>query len=615
MASPLLSTPEPGSSRRRTNTGCLTCRQRRVKCNEAKPLCSNCARLTLGCEWAEHVPLDVRRDRIRMELRSRPPVPIVPKDVKGSTETLLAAQGGSGSPNGNSAAPLPTFSPDGEQAFLDVASPRPSPSMSQGPFNAIVSPGFFQPPSPLTEMQISPTASLAGLPTLQPLTRTDYQALDYYQNQVAFGFGSKSPAWSTHALLMKTASRNATVLHLLLAASSVEMSWHCGTSSQSMLDNAEENYRRGQQLLVGEITHPDSDPLVVMASFWFLYLYQRRRPPKLRISYHALSRLMCDYIGRSRLDQVLSYTDTSSEGYLGMATVESAHHYSPEKRALLARLASWLFWVDAQSCFQGDGGNMARLLAQSASTRGLLEMYEVSRATLQLNWQGGYPVGELVDDLQNSSALELIHHTWVLVQEVNEAATVAEECFVPMDRETSHRIKNRMHALRRKYPISAVFHLTMSEDRVRDRLMANSDWAVANYYALCIYRFRCSLMMAGEDGGGTASLLTSSPQVQEDEGITETVETLLNLVQRSLAAGDKGQQDRLQWPLFWAGIETTDTFKLFWIFDHLTNQGLHTALRLVLAEQQEVGDKLGMGRVRRICQAACADTTEVALGG
>ncbi|KAK3328552.1 hypothetical protein B0T19DRAFT_356960 [Cercophora scortea] len=587
------------------SAGCLTCRQRRVKCNEAKPLCSHCARLALGCEWAEHVPLDVRRDRIRMELRSRPPVPIVPKDVEDSREILLAAQVGSGSPNGNT--------------LLDIASPSPSPPMSGGTFDAIVSPSnFLQPPSPLVQRQISPNASLASLPSLQPLTRTDYRALDYYQNQVAFGFGSKSPAWSTHALLMKTAGKNATVLHLLLAASSAEMSWQCGAYSQSMLDNAEENYRRGQQLLVGEITHPGSDPLVVMASFWFLYLYQRRRPAKLRISYHALSRLMCDYIGRSRLDQVLSYTDTSSEGGLGMTTVESAHHYPPEKRALLARLASWLFWVDAQSCFQGDGGNMARLLVRSATPHGLLEMYEVSRATLQLNWQGGYPVGELVDDLQNSSALELIHHTWVLVQEVNEATTAAEECFVPMDRETSHRIKSRMDQLQRKYPISAVFHLTKSEDRVRDRLMANSDWAVANYYALCIYWFRCSLMMAGQDSGGRpASLLSprAYSQVQEDEGIKETVETLLHLVQRSLAAGDKGQQDRLQWPLFWAGIETTDPFKLFWIFDHLTNQGLHTALRLVLAEQREVGDRIGMGRVRRICQTACADATEVALVG
>ncbi|KAF5848392.1 hypothetical protein GGP41_005768 [Bipolaris sorokiniana] len=37
----------------RTSTGCLTCRQRRVKCDEGRPNCQNCERVTRECVYAE----------------------------------------------------------------------------------------------------------------------------------------------------------------------------------------------------------------------------------------------------------------------------------------------------------------------------------------------------------------------------------------------------------------------------------------------------------------------------------------------------------------------------------------------------------------------------------
>ena len=35
----------------RTKTGCLTCRERRKKCDEIKPTCSGCARNFIDCKW------------------------------------------------------------------------------------------------------------------------------------------------------------------------------------------------------------------------------------------------------------------------------------------------------------------------------------------------------------------------------------------------------------------------------------------------------------------------------------------------------------------------------------------------------------------------------------
>ncbi|KAK0720292.1 hypothetical protein B0H67DRAFT_643566 [Lasiosphaeris hirsuta] len=427
------------------------------------------------------------------------------------------------------------------------------------------------------DMELASTGLLTNLPSLVTLTEAEHQALSYYQKEAGFGFGSKTPAWSTHAILMRTASKSAAVLHLLLAATFTEISRRDGAT---IFGNAEGHRKLGRRLLEETMASPQSDPVEVMASFWFLYLYQRRRPAKERMSYKELSKLMCDYIHNRRLYDMLSLTESEGDE-TPLVTVNQA--WSPDRRALLARLTVWLFWIDAQSCFQGEGGSMARLLA--ATSRGIHNLYEISRDALQLHWASQYPDDELIDDLKNASALELLHHTWAMVQEINE-----EVESLPLDPEKSRDIKKRLEVLRRRYPISSVFRLSESASRVRDRLMANSDWAAANYYALCIYHFRCSL--AGENHGFFSG----------SENIDAMVAGLLILTQKSLSTNDEGQLDRLQWPLFWAGIETTDQFKQTWILEKMSSHGLRDALEMIMLEQSD-GVRTNMGRVRQICQA------------
>lgn len=40
----------------RVRTGCLTCRRRKKKCDEARPICAGCQRNDLGCQWPPNVP-------------------------------------------------------------------------------------------------------------------------------------------------------------------------------------------------------------------------------------------------------------------------------------------------------------------------------------------------------------------------------------------------------------------------------------------------------------------------------------------------------------------------------------------------------------------------------
>ncbi|KXX77623.1 hypothetical protein MMYC01_206127 [Madurella mycetomatis] len=129
---------------------------------------------------------------------------------------------------------------------------------------------------------------------------------------------------------------------------------------------------------------------------------------------------------------------------------------------------------------------------------------------------------------------------------------------------------------------------------MRDRLMLNSDWAVANYLSLCIYHFRCSLAQ-DED-------FFTSPA---GDGIVDTVSSLLILNQKSVATADSCQSDRMQWPLFWAGIEMTDPFNQYWILEKLRNEGLREALQCVMLVQA-AGVRAGMARIRGIYKATYA---------
>ncbi|KAL4795928.1 hypothetical protein BDV19DRAFT_361741 [Aspergillus venezuelensis] len=60
----------PGRSGPRRRTGCLTCRARKVRCDEAKPNCANCTRLRLQCQY-KSVIIPGIRTRGRKPARAR----------------------------------------------------------------------------------------------------------------------------------------------------------------------------------------------------------------------------------------------------------------------------------------------------------------------------------------------------------------------------------------------------------------------------------------------------------------------------------------------------------------------------------------------------------------
>lgn len=218
---------------------------------------------------------------------------------------------------------------------------------------------------------------------------------------------------------------------------------------------------------------------------------------------------------------------------------------------------------------------------------------------LACNFSDQYPFEESVDDDNNELALNLLHQTWVVVQEINEAIESG-----PLDDEQVEKLGRRIERpLHDKY----VTVISDAESRTsrRDRKLGNADWAVANLYALCIFLLRCS--------GHPETDSPSRPLPPDVDSIARDPSRLVQLMRRSLAGCASGQIDRLQWPLFWAGAETRDNEDREWIFEGLVSTALSATLAVVVDEQDRNGVWTGINRIREICRVCLAANTPIFL--
>ena len=196
-------------------------------------------------------------------------------------------------------------------------------------------------PSPLANLVLgTKTMVLTSFPSKVRLTDRDYEALVLFRQQIGFSIGSKSPDWSTHAVLIKLAIDHSAILHFLLAASFGELSWrsttessNAGVSSTGGLASlsasagtattsgqlARRHYEAGHVALKELVATPhgtDQDGyyhVVIVACFWLEYLIKRRHvPPHGRwASDNEFSRAIGSYMRKYRLRRNLMGKEAS----------------------------------------------------------------------------------------------------------------------------------------------------------------------------------------------------------------------------------------------------------------------------------------------------------------
>ncbi|GAA5993511.1 hypothetical protein JCM10908_000625 [Rhodotorula pacifica] len=154
---------ENGSNRgskekkRRTRNGCLVCRKRKKLCDEQKPSCGACSRLSLTCEWEDRVQaaLERRKRRIeRMKLKEKEGG-TVSSSVSGQAKVTAKRKASKQSGGSDKAAAAEVARGDGSEWDIGLTGYNPS------------APGMY-PPASFSATSPSSTSPSTALPPALP---------------------------------------------------------------------------------------------------------------------------------------------------------------------------------------------------------------------------------------------------------------------------------------------------------------------------------------------------------------------------------------------------------------------------------------------------------------
>jgi hypothetical protein len=264
-------------------------------------------------------------------------------------------------------------------------------------------------------MATFPSPSLSGfhiaLPNSLTLNSAEHEALRHYQTTYSLYRTTKDPNWSTHKVLLRLGSQELMIMHLVLAVSINDYSLRCRQSSSSQ--EAEVHFQAGAQLLIGAMkTDLESDNVIILAAFFFVYLYMSKRQSTTTQQLNQLSLTVSDYVQRQDL-VACCINPLPLQGQSPVRSTLSSHD-----RSLLARLIMWTLDEDVKCSFQGTGGHLARYLATlNEKTK---DIYLASRNALGDHWGTNYPHSQILDDDQNSTVLEFLWAMMPLWQDIND---------------------------------------------------------------------------------------------------------------------------------------------------------------------------------------------------
>jgi hypothetical protein len=269
------------------------------------------------------------------------------------------------------------------------------------------------------------------LPNSLQLSVYEHEALRHYQTTYSLYRTTKDPNWSTHKVLLHLGSSDKMIMHLLLAVSLDDHSVRTGYSSSSQ--EAENNFRAGAELLIKTSSlGMETDKVVMMAAYFFLYLYMSKRASTTTQQLSQLSLTALNYVKKHGLLQ-------SATGSPALSDQSALSSTTTHNRSLLARLIMWTLDEDVKCSFQGSAGHFAKhLTSGDAKTK---DIYDASRNALGDHWGLLYPHSQILDDDQNSTVLEFLWALMELWQDINDLSQESK----PSDLKS--RIKERFNLL------------------------------------------------------------------------------------------------------------------------------------------------------------------------
>ncbi|CAI7591039.1 unnamed protein product [Penicillium glandicola] len=195
----------------------------------------------------------------------------------------------------------------------------------------------------------------------------------------------------------------------------------------------------------------------------------------------------------------------------------------------------------------------------------LSELYRLSRQSPCRFWGNGYPVSSQLDDLENLPALALYHRSHVLQFEIMEMFDDSDISFG--EDSPYQRVAKEINTLSIEYDtiLTSAKRSTSCDLSGDRRVMETALWSAITYYGTVVY-FHFSFQ----------DLIASQPEFQSYNHSTISLTTAVSLVLELSLKLHRSRPRlliRITWPLFIAGIATSDQIYKDWVSIRLRELG------------------------------------------
>ncbi|KAJ9415787.1 tannase and feruloyl esterase-domain-containing protein [Fusarium oxysporum] len=540
----------------RSRGGCQTCRVKKVKCDETRPICRRCIRLELTCDYTR-LP---RKKYTRRVIAS--PVVSSPANLTASADAAST--------------PITSFTAPGDHPYSGEAycegfeggplSDTQSADISLPPLNTIADDGLA--------LELSPDCAAILFPS-------DHSAIHFFRFVLPGMVGTRISMHSGPGLVWKLAQQSPMVLHMVCAVSG--QSWsEKTTGSESDAEfrrlRAIQHYRDGLQMLAAATQIPSEITYLppVLATLWLMLLYELKFGDGCGIGFDAhLRGATSILLGRSQL--------ASSES--------SEHHVSHIIEAesfcsVSCKILIWLSHADGGAVLNGFGGAFNNLLgdsslgmSESEAQDRLERVRRLQKRSVLANydlWGRSYPQTELLEDLQCSDLSCFDAESAQLKFMVGALAAAEYRDNVPHG-SWRQSVAGAILNVRSRYGelISVANRLELPDDGPHRRFVMEMQSVVSCFHAIFVCFLRITHgqePMAPEQREAMKEIMSLAFKVYRDQGET------------GLA--------RLGWPLFVVAIESDDILHRSWVlerFGELASHGenyrqAYQAIRVAVAD-------------------------------
>ncbi|KAF5700530.1 hexose transporter [Fusarium mundagurra] len=517
----------------RSRGGCQTCRVKKVKCDETRPICRRCIRLELTCDYTRLPRKKYTRRVIAPPAASSPANLIASADVASTPSTTSTARGNH-----------PYSGDFGSGSLSDTQNA----DVSLPPLNTIADDSLA--------LDLSPDCAAI-------LSPSDHSAIHFFRFVLPGMVGTRI-LHSGPGLVWKLAQQSPMVLHMVCAVSG--QTWSEKTSgsksnAESSRLRAIQHYRDGLQMLAVATQIPSEITYLppVLATLWLMLLYELRFGDGCGIGVDAhLRGATSILLGRSRLT-------SSNNGESHTSQIIEPESFCP----VSCRILVWLSHADGGAVLNGFGGYFNNLLgassvdiSESEAQDRLQRVRQLQKRSVLANydlWGRSYPQNELLEDMQCSDLSCFDAECAQLKFMVGSLAAAEHRDNVPHG-SWRQSVAGAIRNVRSRYGelISVANRLELPDDGPHRRFVMEMQSVISCFYAIYVCFLRITHgqePMAPEQREAMKGIMSLAFKVYRDQG-----EPGLTL---------------LAWPLFVVAIESDDILHRSWVMERFGELASH----------------------------------------